>query len=343
MIPDGKFVTGHLEAYMRKRDTAMLVGGTLTGMGIVMNCLALEEIRRNFLRKSPKIVKAGQIESVDEMHLDYLRRKGKKWIKSQKRETLEIVSRDGYLLQGEYIHNISADRSGGKPTDVVILSHGYGGTGYNDLLIFADFYGRAGFDILLIDQRAHGKSEGNMITFGAREQDDMTRWIRAAIEIAGDDSRILLHGWSMGAAIVYLAAANGLPSQVKGIVYDCGYNAAEAEFFHIAKQTMPLPPAILYYIIKFMNPWCRVIGGFDMKESSPILAAKNMRLPILFVHGEGDDIVPAWMGKQLCRATTKTRYRDFLLVKGADHTYSYLHDKAEYEKRILKLWKACTK
>lgn len=328
---------------MRKRDTAMLVGGTLTGMGIVMNCLAVEAIRENFFRRSPRTVKAGKIESVDEMHRDYLKRKGKKWIKSQKREAIEIVSRDGYLLQGEYIHNTTAKREEGDPVDVVVLSHGYGSTGYNDLLIFADFYGRQGFDILLIDQRVHGKSEGTIITFGAKEQDDMIRWIRKAVNIAGENSRILLHGWSMGAAIVYLAAANGVPAQVKGLVYDCGYSAIEAQFLHTSLKASPFPMELHYYVIQFMKPWCRLMAGFDMKEASPLFVARNMNLPVLFVHGEADKVVPSWMGKRLCAATNKTPYRDFLAVKDAGHTDCYLRDKALYEKKILKLWKACTK
>lgn len=326
---------------MRKRDTAMLVGGTLTGMGIVLNGLALECIRENFFRRSPKTIKAGKIDSVDEMHLDYLRRKGKKWIESQRRESVEIMSRDGFALKGEYIHNTEAERADKDPVKVVVLSHGYGGTGYKDLLIFADFYGKQGFDILLLDQRAHGKSEGNAITFGAKEQEDMIRWVRTVVNKAGDNCEIILHGWSMGAAIVYLAAANGLPKQVKGIVYDCGYSAAEAQFLYAAKQGTHLPKTLLYYMVQCMKPWCKLVCGFDMRDSSPLFVTRDMRLPVFFVHGTADTVVPVWMGKKLYDETDKTPYRDLLLVEGADHTYSYLRGKGEYEEGILRLIDNC--
>ena len=325
---------------MRKRESALLIGGTLTGMGVVANVLALGCIYQNFVRRAPK-VNPGTIESVDEMHIDYLRRKALSWIHDQEAENLEIRSFDGLTLKGVYIHNSEAVRKDGDPINLVILSHGYGGSGYKDMLLFTDFYRRQGYDIIIIDQRSHGKSEGSVITFGALEKDDIAEWVRLAIEKCGGNCKIILHGWSMGAAACYLAAAMGLPSQVKGIVYDCGYSVAEGEFFHIAKSSINLPKTLLWYVLQFMKPWCKFLCGFDMKDASPLFVSRKMRLPIFFVHGTKDSCVPIWMGHRLYEATYKTPYRDFLNVVGADHTYSYIHNKEGYEKGILRLMDAC--
>jgi len=251
-------------------------------------------------------------------------------------EEVETVSADGHRLWGRFYR-------GKEDAPFELMFHGYKSHAIRDFSGGLPDGVKAGMNVLVVDQRAHGKSEGSMITFGAKEQDDMTRWIRTAIDIAGDNSRILLHGWSMGAAVVYLAAANGLPSQVKGVIYDCGYGAVEAQFLHTSQKITHFPITLLYFMIQFMKPWCRILGGFDMKEASPLFVARNMTLPILFVHGAQDSVVPVWMGKKLCAATTKAGYRDFLLVQDADHTDSYLRDKANYEKKIIKLWKACTK
>jgi len=325
---------------MKKKDEALLIGGTLTGMALVANALAIGYIKENFVRKIKKI-KPGKIESVDEMHIDYLRRKSLAWIKEQRVEDIEITSKDGLTLCGQYIINGDVDRTEDEPVNIVLLSHGYGGTGYKDMLIFADFYRKQGYDIMLIDQRAHGKSEGTAISFGALEKDDCTRWVKKVIERHDGNCRILMHGWSMGAAIIYLAAAGGLPPQVRGLVYDCGYSVAEAEFLHVSQNMVPLPKVLLWYIIQFMKPWCRILCGFDMKDSSPLFVAHNMKLPVFFVHGTTDSCVPVWMGRRMYKATDRTTYRDLLLVENADHTYSYIHDKDGYEAGVLKLMDKC--
>jgi len=325
---------------MKKRDTALLIGGTVTGMALVTNLLALGCIREHFVRRV-KEEKPGKIESVDEMHIDYLRRKNLAWIKKQYAERMQIRSRDGLNLRAEYIHNSEAVREENEPVNIVLLSHGYGGSGYKDMLIFTDFYRKQGFDMLLVDQRSHGKSDGSAITFGALEKGDIVLWIRELIDKYNGNCRIILHGWSMGAATCYLAAAQGLPSQVKGIVFDCGYGVAEAQFFHVAKNTIALPKTLLWYILQFMKPLCRILCGFDMKDSSPLFVSRSMKLPIFFVHGDADSCVPAWMGRRLYDATDRATYRDMLVVPKADHTYSYIYDKAGYEEGILRLFENC--
>ena len=326
---------------MRKRDVVGLLGGTATGMSVVLTGLAAVAIQENFTKRCPRAAKPGTIESVDEMHIDYLRRRALEWVKTQEKEDLEIKSKDGLTLRGQYIHNIDAGRAADEPKKVVLLSHGYGGTGIKDLMIFVDFYRKQGFDICVIDQRAHGLSDGAVITFGAKEQGDLIRWVRTIVGIAGDDCKILLHGWSMGAAICYLAAAEGLPPQVKGLVYDCGYSVAEAQFLHSAKKMTHLAKPLLWYIIQAMKPLLKLFINYDMKDSAPLFVAKDMKLPIFFVHGAADEIVPLWMGRKLYEATNRASYRDMLIVPEANHTYSYLHDRKGYEAGILKLLENC--
>lgn len=325
---------------MKRKDNLLLIGGTLTGMSVVMNALAFLSIQNFLTRKQPKIP-AGKIESVDEMHVDYLRRKNHAWLKDQTRDKIVIKSHDGLKLRGEYIHNSEANRKEGEPVKVVLLSHGYGGSGFKDMTIFTDFYRRQGYDILLFDQRSHGKSEGSAITMGALEQEDIARWVDYIIRKNKENCKILLHGWSMGAAAVYLAAANGLPSQVKGVVFDCGYDMVEAQFMHTAKKLVILPKTLCFYILQFMRPWTKFLCGFSMWEASPIYVSRYMKLPILFVHGKEDTVVPFKMGYRLYEASDKTPYRDFLAVKDADHTYSYIRQKGAYEAALLKLMDAC--
>lgn len=325
---------------MKKKEICALVGGTLAGMCAAMSTAAGFILKEKFVRHAPKPPAPGSIESVDEMHMDYLRRKGSSCIKSQLIEQMEIISSDGLRLKGEYVHNTEIARTPGESIRVVILSHGYGGNGYRDLLIFSEFYIRQGFDILIIDQRSHGRSEGKYITFGDRESEDMALWVSRVIETAGTDCKILLHGWSMGAAIVYLCAAKGIAPQVKGVIYDCGFDSAEAQMFSVAGRHTHLPMVMLWYLMQFLKPIGRIVGRFDIRKASPIRYASQMQIPVFFVHGEQDSLVPVQMCRRLRKATRNT-YTNMLIVPGADHTYSYVRDKAGYEAGIKDLITHC--
>ncbi|MBR6389798.1 MAG: alpha/beta fold hydrolase [Lachnospiraceae bacterium] len=326
---------------MKKKDVGMLIGGTAVGMSTVMAGAAVSLIRGYFTRRKPHEPIPGQIETVDDMHVDYLRRKSIGAIRAQETEELTIRSNDGLNLHGHYVHNTTAKRKKNEPVNVVILSHGYGGTGYKDLSIFADFYIKEGYDILIIDQRTHGRSDGTYITFGAREHEDVALWVDRVVQIAGDDCRILLHGWSMGAATVYLAAAHHPAPQVRGVVFDCGYAVSEAQLLHAAQGFTRLPKALLWYVLQFLKPLCSLICGFSINEAAPLFVAAHMRLPIFFVHGEADSVVPLWMGRKLYRATTRAPYRDMLTVPDAEHTHAYVVDKKGYEEGLLELMKQC--
>ena len=326
---------------MNKKDVCRLVGGTVAGMSVATAAAGGVIVKEKCFRVHPWQPAPGHIPSKNEIYMDYLRRKGIERAKSQNMEHLEIISRDGLRLVGEYIHNTDVKRGKGEPVKVVILTHGYGGTGWNDLMIFADFYLKEGFDILAIEQRSHARSEGTRITFGSRESDDMIIWISRVIEIAGTDCKILLHGWSMGAATVYLTAAKGLPSQVKGVVFDCGYTAIEATMFQNAKDSTPIPPAYLWYLLQFMKPIALIACRFRMKDAAPLFAAGRMHLPIFFVHGTADTTVPFWMGRKLYKASKATPYRRMLVVRDAEHTHAYAGNKSGYEAGIRSLIDYC--
>ena len=81
------------------------------------------------------------------------------------------------------------------------------------------------YNILMPNNRGHGKSEGNYIGFGWHDRLDYIEWIDYIINRSGKDSKILLHGISMGAATVLMTSGEDLPENVKAIVSDCAYTS----------------------------------------------------------------------------------------------------------------------
>lgn len=243
------------------------------------------------------------------------------YFRSLNAERVSITSCDGLKLYASYAE---AENSVGT----VILMHGYHGSAENDFSVIFRFYRERGFNILAPDQRAHGESEGKIISFGIRERFDCRDWAVFASK-RRPDLPILLDGVSMGATTVLMASGLELPGQVRGIVADCGFTSPHAIYDCVIKSVFKLPP---FPFVPATGLCIRVFGGFGIDEYSTLEAMKTNRLPVLFVHGEDDTFVPPEMTKanyEACRAE-----KVLLTVPGAGHAQSCLVDREKCESAL---------
>jgi len=242
------------------------------------------------------------------------------WMKETREmphKDLTITSFDGLKLYGKYY-----EYEPGAPIE--LMFHGYRGSAERDLSGGVQRCFALGRNVLLVDQRTSGRSEGHVITFGINESRDCLAWIDALIDHFGPEVKIILTGISMGAATVMMASGQDLPSNVIGILADCGYSSAQ----DIIKKTirdMKLPPDLLYPFVKL---GARIYGHFDLEETSPIQAIKKCRLPIIFIHGEADDFVPCEMSRCIFDACPSPKI--IHTVPGAGHGLGYLVDLDGY-------------
>lgn len=236
-------------------------------------------------------------------------------------EFITIRTPDGLTLSGRYYHV-----QDGAP--LAIGFHGYRSCWLTDFCGGADIAFQMGHNVLLIDERAHGKSEGRTITFGIKERLDLLCWIEYAVNRFGPDVKILLYGVSMGGATVLMASGLDLPDNVKGIVADCPYSAPLDIILEVGRQ--------MNYPVKLIRPFvilgAKVYGGFDVRETSGEEAVKNATVPILIIHGEDDDFVPAAMSEVIQRANPEQITRH--TFPGARHALSYMVDTPRYRKLV---------
>lgn len=236
-------------------------------------------------------------------------------------EEVSITSKDGLKLYGRYYHH-----KDGAPLG--IFFHGYrsgpildGNGGY---LICK----RRDYNVLIVTQRAHGKSEGNVMTFGIKERLDCLDWVAYANERFGGDTSIVLMGMSMGAATVLMAAGEELPENVKGVIADSPFTAP-GDIIRTVMKDYKLPVKLMYPLAKLS---ARIFGGFDLEETSAREAVKKSKIPILFIHGEDDRFVPCQMGKE-CYEGCPGKKR-ILTVEGAGHGLSHCVDAKRYEAAV---------
>ena len=232
-------------------------------------------------------------------------------------EHFSIRSFDGLTLRGNY-YEYAPD------APIELMFHGYRGNAERDLCGGVQRCFALGHSALIVDQRAAGRSEGRVISFGINESRDCLSWIDFMLEHFGADVKILLCGISMGASTVLIAAGESLPPQVRGVLADCGYHSAK-EIIKAVVRKLRLPADLLYPLIKI---GARLYGGFSLEEKSPEQAMKNCKIPVLFFHGEEDRFVPCEMSEKSYEACASIK--KIVTIPKAGHGLCYLVDGERY-------------
>lgn len=209
------------------------------------------------------------------------------------------------------------------------MMHGYHSSGENDFACQLRHVYEQGFNILLPDERAHGKSQGEYICFGALERYDCRDWIFFLNEQLGE-MPIYLYGISMGASTVMLTSALDLPRNVRGIIADCGYTSPKDIFRVVLKKRYHLP---FFPFIPIASLISKAVAGFFFGEASCSKSLKQTKLPVLLIHGASDNFVPPEMTLSNWRALDgKCRYLFF--VPEAGHAEAYVSDTFGYDRML---------
>ena len=295
-----------------------IVAALMTAItGILLYCYHLA-----FRRDEKRVSKEGAVPEGEqyEVFSDVII-KGANNILNAPYEKVMTTSRDGITLAGRYYHV-----KDGAP--VSIIFHGYRsniGTDCNGGYYLSV---KNGYNVLVVYQRAHRESGGKTITFGVKERFDCLDWIAYVNERFGENTPILLMGLSMGAATVLMAAGLDLPSNVKGIMADCGFSSPK-EILQEVIRKMRYPLRITYFFVRMS---ARIFGHFDPEEASAVEALKNAKVPVLIIHGDDDRFVPSRMSRDNYDACASSK--EILIVPGAGHGLSYCLDAKAYEKAV---------
>jgi len=295
-----------------------IVAALMTAVtGVLLYCYNLA-----FRRDEKRVSKEGAVPEGEqyEVFSDVII-KGANNILNAPYEKVTTTSRDGIKLVGRYYH-VKDD------APVSIIFHGYRsniGTDCNGGYYLSV---KNGYNVLVVYQRGHRESGGKTITFGVKERYDCLDWIAYVNERFGEEIPILLMGLSMGAATVLMAAGLDLPSNVKGIMADCGFSSPK-EILQEVICKMKYPLRITYFFVRMS---AKIFGHFDPEEASAVEALKNAKVPVLIIHGDDDRFVPCRMSRDNYDACASAK--EILIVPGAGHGLSYCVDAKAYEKAV---------
>jgi uncharacterized protein len=182
-----------------------------------------------------------------------------------------------------------------------------------------------GFDVLAFDLRAQGASDGDTLSFGAREQDDVLGAV--AFARARGARHVAALGFSMGAAAAMLAAARS--PDVEALVLDSAFASWPATLREQLRSGWHLPdPLVDYGVLLY-----RVLSGTDPATVVPADVVDDLATrPILFIAGADDRAVDPADGARMAAAAGPSA--QYVLVPGAGHVGAYRADPAAYTARV---------
>ena len=276
--------------------------------------------------KNKEVVEVASIDNETERIIEENREEEKQlanqWSNTIKNEKVEITANDGITLKGtEYIKDEQIN-------DWVIVLHGYR-SNPESVISIGRHFSEKGYNVLIPYMRATGESEGKYIGMGWLDKDDLKCWIDLIIK-QNNNSNIILHGSSMGAATVLMASGDELPSNVKAIIEDSGYTSVWDIFASEAKARFNLPA---FPVLNMFEIVANFRAKYDIKEASALEQVKKATVPILFIHGDNDDFVPEYMCEKLYE--TANCKKDKLIIHGAGHTESRYREPDTYYNKIF--------
>lgn len=237
-----------------------------------------------------------------------------------KYENVTIQSKDGYDLYGWWIPHPT-------PRATIVFAHGYGKNREQSDLplkeLIPEFH-EQGYQFLTFDFRGSGISEGDRVTVGAKEQDDLI----SAINYAKNRSNgpIVIYGVSMGAATA-LATADDI--DVAAVIADSPFSDLRAYLETNLPVWSDLPNFPFTPVIMTVTPW---FSGLDADLVSPIQDVKQIDAPILLIHGEGDDAIPLSESEQLAAENDQI---ELWVTKNEGHVRSHRSFQTEYRQKVF--------
>jgi len=196
---------------------------------------------------------------------------------------IKLATSNGEKISAKFYPNPNA-------THTILFSHGNAeDIGFSDSI--SDDFVKKGFAVLVYDYRGYGTSEGKPTEENAYQDIDAAyEYLTNELKIPPE--KVIAHGRSLGGAVAVDLASR---KKVGGLIVESSFVSA---FRFLTKY--PLTP-----FDKFRN----------------LAKIKNVRSPVLFIHGQKDELIPIWHSEKLFAEANEPKFSYWIDEAGHNNVY----------------------
>ncbi len=233
-------------------------------------------------------------------------------------EDVWIDSSDGVRLHGWFMKAV------GEAKATVVYLHG-NAQNLTAHAGYVDWLPAAGYNVLVTDYRGYGLSTGKPTRAGVLA-DARASWFYAVSRQDVDAQKMILLGQSLGGAnALTLAGTERLPG-LRAVVADSAFSS----YGRIGREKMRQIPVLGYLLWPF-SPL--IVSG----ELSPEpVVARIAPAPLLLIHGDRDEVVPASHSERLYSAAASPKW--LWTLEGGKHTEAFARFRDKASPRILRFF-----
>lgn len=234
---------------------------------------------------------------------------------------IAFSSRDRLTLRGWFIPATS-------PCGTVIFCHGHNGSMDPDLKYVPAFHNR-GYNVLMFDFRAHGRSDGTLVSMGCLERWDLlaaVNWLRER-----GIHRLGVIGFSLGGRVAISTAPQ--TDAIVAVVSDGG-PATMLEAVAAGSRERSLPQGLAVLVARLTLWLAERQVGCDFSEADAVQWVPQLGARALFlIHGGRDPYVSTATVKALFAAAGEPK--ELWIVPQAGHRQVADHFPDEYLDRVI--------
>jgi len=236
-------------------------------------------------------------------------------------EEVTFPSRDGLTLRGWFIPAPEA-------RGTVVFCHGHAGSMDPDVKYAPAFHER-GYNVLMFDFRGHGRSEGQHVSMGYYERQDLLGAVDYLQSRGIDQVGVL--GFSMGGAVAMATAPHS--EAIRAAVSDGGFaRLSDAIAAGVREQGLP---GFLASLVGHLIMWLMGLRlSCSLSGADPIRWVDKIAPRALFIiHGALDPFVAVEEARELYAVAGEPK--EIWIVPEARHRQADRHHPEEYRHRVL--------
>jgi uncharacterized protein len=247
-----------------------------------------------------------------------------RWLQEAGAQPVSFVTPDGMRLSGLMVLRPHARYT-------IVACHGYWRT-KEDCWRVVKLFDDA--NIFLFDFRAHGESQGDLVSIGWHERSDVAAayyFIRS--NQCCSHMPIIGIGFSMGA--VALAGAQAHEGLFDLIILDSSFDNLEAQIERVFSKKTGLPRWPFFWLSKHLY---RFMVGAAMKDVDVVKWAHAIKIPTLVIHSQDDLFTPNFCSLSIYEALQGPK--ELWCASDASHALIIKKYEKEYKKRVEDFIKA---